>query len=243
MTDYIVNSKEDNIKSFRTDEELFNAAAEELKDKINSSAERGKKFYFAISGGNSPVPLFKMLAVKYSDIKWEYVELFWVDERMVPSGDNESNYGTAKKNLLDYINLPAENIHFVNGSDNPSDEVKSYGEEIIKNVPFQSELPSFDMIWLGIGNDGHTASIFPGEKLTEYKRVTGISEHPQTKQIRITLTAPLINNAQEIRFIVPGDDKREILKKIFDSKDLTLPASRINPSSGKLKWFIKSQDN
>jgi 6-phosphogluconolactonase len=184
-----------------------------------------------------------MLAEKYSDIKWDYLELFWVDERMVPPGDKESNYGAAKKIMLDLINLPAKNIHYIDGANNPPDEVKRYGEEMINNVPFKSELPAFDLIWLGIGNDGHTASIFPGVDLTDYKGVTGISEHPQTKQKRITLTEPLINNSNEVWFIVPGDDKRVVLEKIFSSNDLTLPASRINPVSGKLRWFIKSKDN
>jgi 6-phosphogluconolactonase len=172
------------------------------------------------------------------------LQIFWVDERCVPPDDPESNYGMTKKILLDNVNIPPENIHRMAGENNPDSEISRYAEEIKSVVPSRLGLPSFDMILLGMGADGHTASLFPGGKLlSSAENICGSAVHPASGQKRVTLTRDLINNANNILFLVTGKDKAEtfteIINKTPDAK--RYPAAGINPLNGRIEWLVDSQ--
>jgi len=199
-------------------------------------------FSVALSGGSTPKILFKLWAEEYRDkIDWSVVHFFWGDERCVPPDDKESNFGVCKALLLDHIDIPAENIHRVQGEDSPMEEVKRYGLEIMDNTDTVNDVPTFDLIILGMGDDGHTASIFPHQmELLVAKKPTVIAQHPTSGQTRISLSGTLINNARIIAFLVTGAKKQEKLSSILnrDTDAPTYPAAHILPASGELHWFV-----
>lgn len=230
------------IKIYSTPEETVNEFAEKLKLLINKSAEQNKNFYCALSGGNTPQLLFKVLKQKYlTEINWSKVHFFWGDERCVEPKNIESNYGTAHNLLLNYIDIPNENIHRIYGEETEEPEAKRYSEEILKSLPIENGLPIFDLIILGLGSDGHTASIFPDQmNLLESEKVCEVAVHPTSKQKRITLTGKVINYAKEISFLVTGKEKARVISEIINKKDnyKIYPAYYIDPQKGNLVWYI-----
>ena len=204
-----------------------------------------KQAMIAISGGNTPQRFYRILSgtdnADYMKINWEKIHIFWCDERCVPPSDPDSNYGLAFKNLLKNIRIPEKNIHRIRGENMPEDEVKRYSAELREYVPLRGGLPDFDWVFLGLGEDGHTASIFPGQPaLLSSGNDCGMAVHPATGQRRISLTAKTINNAGRITFIVTGASKSDkvgkILKNLPDREDY--PASHIIPVSGRLEWYL-----
>jgi len=224
------------VNVFKNNAELAVAICEGL---VNLSKHK-MKFDIVLSGGNTPKFVFQTLAKDYnSKIDWSKVHLYWADERCVPPCDDESNYGMTKKFLLDFINIPAENIHRINGENKPEKEAKRYAEEIKTNVKLKNEIPCFDFVMLGLGEDGHTASIFQNQiNLIQSEKVCEVATHPVSGQKRITLSGSVINNAKEIIFLVTGESKSEILKKMLIDKNKTLPAAFIQPVTGSLKYFV-----
>ncbi len=198
-------------------------------------------YHIALSGGHTPSLLFKMLAENYKEsMPWHKIQLWWGDERMVPPDDPESNYRVAYEQLISRIEIPADHIHRIQGEADPLEEVKRYEAEIESQIPHKNHIPSFDLIILGLGEDGHTASIFPGqENLLDSKRLTEISRHPITSQIRITITGKVLNNAHKVAFLVTGKTKAKVLGKIIHHhKDAEFyPAAHIR-SAEELHWFI-----
>lgn len=230
------------IKIYSTPEETVTKFAEKLKLLINKSVEQNKNFYCALSGGNTPQLLFKVLKQNYlSEINWSKVHFFWGDERCVEPENNESNYGTAYKLLLNSIDIPKENIHRIRGEEKEELEAQRYSEEILKNLPKENGLPIFDLIILGLGSDGHTASIFPDQmNLLESEKVCEVAVHPTSKQKRITLTGKVINYAKEISFLVTGKEKAKVISEIINKKDnyKVYPATYIDPQNGNIVWYI-----
>jgi len=199
-------------------------------------------FTVALSGGSTPKLLFNCLAENQSksDI-WEKVEFYWGDERCVPPNNADSNYKMTKEHLLDKIEIPGKNIHRILGENEPQDEARRYSDLLLKNLSVKNRLPVFDLIILGMGEDGHTASIFPNQMdLLDSKNICAVAEHPVSGQKRITLTGAVINNANEIAFLVTGENKKEkvfeVLNKFGDWKKY--PASHIDSVSGKVIWFL-----
>jgi 6-phosphogluconolactonase len=146
-----------------------------------------------------------------------------------------------KKILLDEINIPNSNVHRIRGEANPETEVKRYGKEINQIVYSKNILPKFDWILLGLGEDGHTASLFPDSGVLENTNsISAIASHPQTKQKRITLTLPVLNEASIITFLVSGRSKAQMVEKIFlsDRNQPDLPASLVKPVRGEIEWFF-----
>jgi 6-phosphogluconolactonase len=198
-------------------------------------------FHISLSGGRTPVLLFKLLVEKYRELfPWQKIHLWWGDERMVPPGNRESNYRVAEKYLISNIPIPAGNVHRIRGEADPSQEVKRYADELESQLPRINQLPSFDLIILGLGEDGHTASIFPGQKnLIDSDNLTEISVHPVTSQVRITLTGKILNNSPKAAFLVTGKTKSKVLSKILHHhQDAEMyPAAHIRPIE-ELHWFI-----
>jgi 6-phosphogluconolactonase len=204
-----------------------------------------EKLYIALSGGNTPQLMFDIIAKEYpTALPWKKLHFFWVDERCVLSNDPESNYGNAYRALFSNVNIPSENIHPVHGGDDPLTEVVRYTGEILAHVPCIKNIPVFDLILLGMGNDGHTASIFPGQPgLFETTAICTISQHPETCQKRITLTGKVINNASEVVFLVTGSNKAEKVKSIINDEmeAFLYPAKQVKPINGSLAWYLDSE--
>lgn len=209
-------------------------------DELVKSVLQKDEFYLCLSGGSTPEIIFQNLAKDHkSRIDWSKVRLFWGDERCVPPDDDESNYGMTNKNLLSFINIPEKNVHRIEGEGNPEEEAARYSEEIRNNVPLNNGFPKFDLVMLGLGEDGHTASIFPNQMyLLHSEKIFEVATHPATGQKRITLTGNTINNAKEIIFLVTGEHKASILRQILKENNGTLPATHIQPVSGSLKFYI-----
>lgn len=229
------------IRIFENSEKLAAALAESFGTAVNQATRANRDFFVALSGGSTPALLFQKLAsAPYREnIAWQNIHFFWGDERCVPSDHPESNYGMTRKNLLDHIAILDENIHRIFGENPPEDEAKRYASEIKRWLPLtQTGWPEFDWIMLGLGEDGHTASIFPGSAVMEDRdNIYAVAIHPATGQQRITLTLPAINQARRISFLVTGENKAKIVAKVL-SKNEPLPAALVQPIHGILEWYL-----
>ncbi len=183
----------------------------------------------AISGGNTPQLWFAELAGNYTEkIDWAKLHFFWVDERYVLHDHPESNYGIACKLLFNKIDIPQTNLHPIPVTGDIEMDIESYSKDIENHVPVKNGWPIFDLITLGMGTDGHTASIFPGQlELFKSNVPVCASENPHSGQQRITLTGPVINEAELIYFLVTGIEKIQLLNNIFNEK----PGWKIYPAS------------
>jgi 6-phosphogluconolactonase len=163
--------------------------------------QRSAPLHIALSGGSTPKTWFDYLAgMPTKAIDWGKIHLYWVDERCVPPDDPESNFGMTRKHLLDQVPLPTENIHRIAGELEPSEAANQY-EEMLKNT--LGAAPVFDLLMLGMGNDGHTASIFPHQiALWHSERLCVVATHPESGQMRVSLTGKVINNAASVAFLV-----------------------------------------
>ncbi|HKK43269.1 MAG TPA: 6-phosphogluconolactonase [Bacteroidales bacterium] len=233
------------VKIFKTPEDLAVDFAAYLAESISISSKKKKPFTIAVSGGSTPELLFSLLGDNYAEtIPWDYVHLFWGDERCVPPEDKESNYGMVRRKLLDSLRIPYSNVHRIKGENEPAEEAERYAEEILANTVHRDNLPVFDLVMLGVGDDGHTASIFPDNLGLIYsEKICQAVTHPVSGQKRITMTGRVINNADNIVFLVTGKNKAHIIQKILekDPAAINLPAYNIKPVYGMLKWFIDNE--
>jgi 6-phosphogluconolactonase len=227
-----------NIQIFKNTEALSHALAATL---WGLSANKNT-IHIALSGGSTPKTFFEILAKEYGDkIKWENIHFWWGDERCVEPQDQESNYRMTRESLFDAISIPADNIHRILGEMEPDDEAKRYEQEISMMLNNENGLPVFDLIYLGMGNDGHTASIFPDRlELLDSTHVCEVAIHPESGQKRVTLTGKVINNAKSVCFLVTGESKAEKIEAIFKEKAgyLNNPAAHIRLGHGQLYWML-----
>lgn len=232
----------DNIKIFRSPSDLAIGFAGILYSRIIDLLKQNEKLNIALSGGNTPNELFNVLAADYKDkIEWNRIDIYWVDERCVPVDSPESNFGNAEIYLLSKININHDNIHRIKGETEPEHEAARYSDIVLKNVKLHNSLPSFEIIILGIGEDGHTASIFPNQiELMLSEMIYEVSVHPNTGQKRITMTGPVINNASTIYFLVSGKSKSTVIHDILNHKleANKYPANYIKPVFGELFWIL-----
>ncbi|EMI40643.1 6-phosphogluconolactonase [Rhodopirellula sp. SWK7] len=199
------------------------------------------KISVALSGGSTPKILFELWASEYADsVDWSRLHFFWGDERCVPPNDSESNYGVAKALFFDKVRVPDENIHRVHGEADPEQERVRYEEEIRSIVSSdENGIPRFDLMLLGMGDDGHTASIFPYQReLLQSPRICEVAQHPVSGQTRITLTGPVINASAKTVFLVTGAGKKEVLADVIHHKGAfeTYPASYI--TEGDVVFYV-----
>jgi 6-phosphogluconolactonase len=215
----------------------WNAIAEE------AVAERGF-FSVALSGGSTPVKFYRKLAHAES-LPWDKTHIFIVDERFVPFDHRDSNYCMINETLLSNINIPHQNIHpVVTTHKSARDSAAGYERKIISFFHLtEGEAPAFDLILLGIGEDGHTASLFPGEDALQEKRHLAVNVAPSESHNheRITLTIPVINNARNIMFMVTGDSKAEVIMEILDKRESALPAVFVSPDHGSLYFLLDKE--
>jgi 6-phosphogluconolactonase len=232
------------FKIFLTPEELANGFAEELIRFIKVAEKRKTSLTIAVSGGNTPRLLFSVLSEKYSmAVDWSVVKLFWVDERCVPPDHTDSNFGMTNKILLGKIEIPSENVFRIRGEDDPVKEAARYSGVIDNQIRQKNSIPVFDIVLLGMGEDGHTASIFPGnEKLFSSKINCDVAVHPVSGQKRITMTGKVINNARSVFFLVTGKNKADIVNEIFRNSAVSgmFPAAHARSLNGITTWLLDS---
>lgn len=224
-----------------TTEEALTATAGLITDSLS---EADGDFHFAVSGGGTAILLFEKLRkfrISRKDIK--KLHLWWVDERCVPPEDDQSNYGQALTSLIRPLRIPGENIHRMRGEAVPAEEKARYADELQTMLSGRDSRPVFDLIFLGMGEDGHTASVFPGnEGIFAESGAVATATHPQSGQERITLTPACINAAKRVFFLITGSGKAETLENVFYNKEEPLlPAARIRPESGELVWIIDGE--
>jgi 6-phosphogluconolactonase len=228
----------------RDADELAHKAAQQFIAVANDAVTRSGRFTVALSGGSTPRALYSLLAsADYrGQINWRCVHLFWGDERCVPPDHTESNYSMVHEALLSKIQMPPENIHRMTGEKEPRLAASEYEDELRRFFQLSpGQLPRFDLILLGLGEDGHTASLFPGTAaLNDDKHLVATVYVERLKAHRLTITLPVINTGAQVSFLIAGESKSAIVKALLggDANPTRYPAAKIIPASGKLAWFI-----
>jgi 6-phosphogluconolactonase len=225
---------------------LAAAGAELFAATVTAAVQAAGVARVAISGGSTPKAMFALLADRsapyFARVAWERLHLFWVDERCVPPTDKDSNYRMTNEAMLAHVPLPAAQVYRMEGELEP--EVAATRYEATIRAAFKltgTQLPAFDLVLLGMGDDGHTASLFPHTAaLDETKRIVVANHVLQKETWRITLTAPVINRAREVAFLIEGAGKAQVVRDVFlgayDPK--TKPSQLIRPESGSLTVLL-----
>lgn len=227
-----------NLLVYQDKEELAGAAARDFAERAAEAIGGSGRFAVALAGGSTPKATYELLARDYADrIDWRRVHVFFGDERTVPPDHEDSNYRMAKEALLDHV--PVSGVHRMRGELPPEEAAASYEEEL-REFFGDEEPPSLDLILLGIGGDGHTASLFPHTPALEVTdRLVVANPVEKLGTVRLTLTVPVINAARAVNFLVAGEDKAEALKMILegDADPREYPA-RFVRSAGEATWML-----
>ena len=229
------------VRVLNTPQELFQAAAAEFVGLVEQAIHTAGRFTIALSGGSTPRSLYSLLASEViPTLRWEKMYFFFSDERYVPADDPESNYGMANETLLSKVPVPKENIFPVPTDAGSAEAAAAMYEQTLRSF-FKlraGELPRFDLILLGMGPDGHTASLFPGTAaLEENQRLVVANWVEKFNTYRVTFTFPVLNNAASVVFLVSGQQKAAMVRKVLrEGQDL--PAKRVQPTNGKLIWML-----
>ena len=226
------------VKVYKDKEEV----AKQFSMYLLELVEGKETFHVALSGGSTPKIVFDKLAEDYREkIDWNKIHFYWGDERCVPPTDDQSNYKMTFDHLFSKIEVPNENIHRVLGEAEPAREAMRYANLLEINLDRVDGIPQFDLVILGMGDDGHTASIFPHEiELWNAEDHCVVATHPDSGQKRVSINGTVINEAKEVAFLVTGSGKAEKIDEIHHKKSgfEKYPASLVNPKSGKLIWFL-----
>jgi 6-phosphogluconolactonase len=234
-------SAEIDIRVLPTPADLFAAVVGEFKKLTLDAISARGKFTVALSGGSTPKSLFKLLvALPAGEIPWDKVYFFFGDERHVPPDNPDSNFKMANETLLSKINARPENIFRIQAELDADIAAKNYEQQLVNFFQLQSgQFPRFDLIMLGLGPDGHTASLFPGSKgLAENQRLVIANWVEKFSTFRITFTYPILNQARCAMFLVAGADKAEAVRGAIVDKKQGPPAGSVDPTDGKLVWFL-----
>lgn len=234
------------IEVSQTPEQVAGSAAALFTQTAAAAVKARGQARIAVSGGTTPKAMFALLADEVQPYKaavpWAQVQLFWVDERCVGPEDADSNYGMTQAAMLSKVPLPAANIHRMEGELDPEEAASRYESEIRNTFKLEgAETPTFDLILLGLGPDGHTASLFPHtEGLDEMARICIANHVPQKDTWRLTLTWPVITQGRAVAFLIEGAEKAAMVKTVwtgaFAPEDY--PAQLIRPASGKLTLLL-----
>jgi 6-phosphogluconolactonase len=221
--------------------ELAERSAALFSQEAQTRVAKENRFVVAVSGGSTPRATHRLLARKPYRLKvpWEKIHLFWVDERLVPYDHRASNFGAARQDWIENVPIATNRVYPMPVENGPKACAQRYHEQIAQLFPQAEPYPPFDMILLGIGADGHTASLFPGTTpgATEGKWVLPVcGGDPHVD--RLTLSFQLINHARHVVFLVTGAVKAEVVKQLIEEGDTRLPASYIRPQTGKLTWLL-----
>jgi len=232
------------IRILTTPQELFEVAAEEVVRAATEAVAQRGRFTIALSGGSTPKNLFNLLATNARTVfPWDRTYFFWSDERHVPPTDPESNYRMAEEIMLSKIPVNAGNVFRI-AAENPDAAAvaEAYEQTLRKFFQLQpGQVPVFDLILLGMGPDGHTASLFPNTAgLQEKARLLIANWVDKLKANRLTMTLPVLNSAREVAFLASGTDKAQVLRTVLEEDVLPeqYPAKLVRPSDGRLIWFV-----
>lgn len=223
---------------------LSRAAAEEFINCAREAVAARNRFVVALAGGETPRTLYELLASPdmRGRVDWRRTHVFWGDERCVPPDDKDSNYRMAQTALLSKVSIPPENVHRIK-AEREDEAASDYEHELQKFFEANNgEMPRFDLVLLGMGADGHTASLFPGSSAVEERRRFVVATRSTTAPMnRISLTLPILNNARSCMFLVSGKEKAGVLQTIFaaeHTQETNFPAQLVNPNDGRLLWLV-----
>lgn len=230
-----------NVQKVENEEEFFKVAAEKFIEIANDAITKRGQFTVVLAGGSTPKELYKLLAVK--NIDWSKVFFFFGDERNVPIDSDESNFKTANETLFKPLKITRHIYRWQTEFKNPTKIAQNYAGKIKSFAVAKSgkSIPVFDLILLGMGDDGHTASLFPHTKaLHETEKTTAANWVEKLNTWRFTLTFKTINNARNIIFLVKGEDKAEVLRSVLEGefRPDELPSQNIKPEQGNLLWLL-----
>jgi 6-phosphogluconolactonase len=229
------------IEIFPSAGDLANAAAAHFVERSRQSIAARSVFTVALSGGSTPRLLHEHLAQPgyANEVDWRHVELFWGDERCVPPESDQSNFRMAMETLIEHVPLPELNIHRMIGEDDPQEAAAAY-EDQLRRV-FGGRDARFDLIFLGLGENGHIASLFPHTKLLhETTKEVAAMYVEEVKMSRITFTPKVINAAEEVVFLVSGEGKADVVQRVLEGRrDIEeIPAQLVNPTDGTTRWML-----
>lgn len=229
-----------NIEVYRSTKNLEQNAAKRIILIINKAIKERGDCFIALSGGETPRPVYHLLGKPpmKNQVDWSRVHLFFVDERIVPPTDTQSNYGMVNRELISHIDIPRKNVYRIEVEKKPELAAAEYERELQEIV---SQVVRFDLVLLGIGEDGHTASIFPETTVVEEERAFAFAVFvPHLSSWRVTLTFRSINTAREVLFLVSGKKKALIVQRVLNSPKprKELPATMVHPVNGNLLWMI-----
>lgn len=230
------------VLTFDNPQEVAHAAADRFVEIARAAIDERGRFSVALSGGSTPKRAYELLAGEdYRDkLDWSKTHIFFGDERCVPPDDAESNYRMANEAMLSRLPIPARNIHRIQGVGDAAANARLYEDEL-RTFFNNAAWPRFDLVLLGMGDDGHTASLFPGSvALKEQQAWVAANWIEKFNAYRITLTLPAINHAAHIAFLVTGESKAERLAEVLSGENVSepLPSQLIKPVNGSLEWLI-----
>lgn len=231
------------IQVFANAEELAQAAAAEFIQRASAAIQARRIFTVALAGGSTPKSVYTLLATKREQVLWDQVHFFWGDERHVPPEHPDSNYRMVYERLLLQVPVPPENVHRIKTENSDAGQVAVEYEQELRQF-FQltgNKLPRFDLVLLGMGADGHTASLFPGTSIIhEQKRLVAAPWVEKFNTYRITLTPKVLNNAACVIFFVTGSEKAQTLHAVLegDYQPDRFPAQTIRPTQGTVLWMV-----
>jgi len=230
------------VRVYPDPDALSEAVAEALAELIRTTVTARGRFYMALSGGRAPFRTFRRLVEAFRDaVPWSGVHVFWADERYVPFEDARSHYRMVREVFLDHVPIPPDQVHPMPTAE-PDPEAAARAYEALLRTYFPGPWPAFDLAILGVGADGHTASLFPGSPaLAERTRwVVAVREPTADPPVRLTLTLPVLNHAVWVYFIVTGPEKTAALRRaLADPPDpVGCPASAVRPVRGDLVWWV-----
>ncbi len=233
------------VNQFASLDELIKATADLVLEAAAKAAASRGRFDFVLSGGSTPAPLYRLLAQSpYArTMPWNLTHFFWGDERIVPPEDKESNYGQVRRILLDPIQIKGENVHPIKGELTPSEAAKKYSDRLSALWRERKANPLFDLVLLGLGGDGHTASLFPGSADMYEKQAlatTATAEYGGRPAHRVTLTPLAFNQSRQIVFLVTGEAKAIAVENAINGPfdPLHIPSHRIRPETGMIYWML-----
>ncbi len=235
----MVNKPNIEIRVSPDEQTLYRTAADHIAARLESALHAHGEASFVLTGGKTPRTVYEMLAgpLYAGRIAWERVHFFWGDERCVPPDDPQSNFGMARASFLSKIPAAPDHVHRMLGEMEDADKAaRRYEADIRKLYPGPRE-PSFDLVLLGMGDDGHTASLFPGTEWDEERLVVG-NYVPKLGSWRISMTPRLLNAARAVVFLVSGDGKSKVLSAVLEGPRGIFPAQRIEPAQGTLTWLL-----
>jgi 6-phosphogluconolactonase len=230
------------IRIFNDLEELSRAAADLFVAEAEQAIAERDRFLVALNGGSTPTRLFELLATEDREkVNWSKAHIFWGDERCVPPDDAGSSYGQARDILLSHVLIPDSNIHRIKGELGPAEASKDYSLTLRGFAAPPLNWPRFDLVYLGMGEDGHTASLFPGSPVDISEPTRPVTAHYQDRPAnRVTLTPVVFNSAHVIVFMANGEKKANTLAEVLSDRynPAQYPAQRIAPNEGRLIWLV-----